>query len=191
MEPGRGVDESTDPELIRRFVAGDGEAFDALHLRHHPRVCRWLRGRGFGHADAVDIAQEAFVRVFRAAGRFDPAKGAFGAWLGTITRNCAARHAKRNGRETLVDIDDATKHPEDQHNTPDQQASQTEEHSAVNDCTKRLPVQLRQIIRLRYARGETTRIIAATIGISEASIRNRLTEATDLLRQCLEAKGIL
>jgi len=186
-----GVEENTDAELIRRFVAGDGEAFDALHLRHHPWVCRWLRGRGFGHADAVDIAQEAFVRVFRAADRFDASKGVFGSWLGAITRNCATRHAQRTGREHASALEDPAACLEDPDLSPDQQAARTEEHAAVDDCTERLPVQLRRIIRLRYARGETTRTIAATVGISEASVRNRLTEASDLLRQCLEAKGIL
>ena len=184
------MSECNDVELVDRFIAGDSAAFDALHQRYHRRVCAWLRRRGLIDADTMDVAQDVFVRVFRAMGQFDSGRGTFVTWLGTIARNCASRHIARHGRERDLDRPEAwatrTEQP-----TPDELAARTEQRDAVADCTGRLPSELRRIIRLRYARSDTTRTIAATVGISEGSVRNRLAEAKDLLEQCLKGKGIL
>jgi len=102
-----------------------------------------------------------------------------------------ARHARRNADRQQFDANDPAWAIEGRDKPPDQQAAEMEQHAAVDDCTERLPGQLRRMIRLRYARGDTTRTIAAAMEISEGSVRNRLVEAKDLLRRCLEAKGIL
>jgi RNA polymerase sigma factor (sigma-70 family) len=74
---------------------------------------------------------------------------------------------------------------------PGLELESSERAAAVEDCVSRLPVELRRIVELRYVGERTTRDIAAAAGISEASVRNRLSEARDALAQCLGRKGVL
>ncbi len=182
----------SDAELVAQFVAeGHATAFDVLHERHYRWVCARLRRQGLGHADAADVAQEALVRAYRSAARFDPQRGAFTTWLGAIARNCLIRHFTRNARQTPADAMALAESLPAPDADPVDLAASAEEVDAVDDCVGKLPEQLRRIVRLRYAGGLTTRAIAASVGISEGSVRNRLTEAGELLRRCLGGKGIL
>ena len=185
------MDSCGDADLVARFTGGDAGAFDALHRRHAGWVCAYLRRAGLGHADVADVAQDAFVRAFRAAGQFDPARGTFGGWLAAIARNCLVRHLQRMRSAKTADgtiLADSLPGREDD---PETASSRMEEAAAVEDCVSRLPGELRRIVALRYVAGQTTRSIAPAAGISEAGVRNRLAEAQALLRRCLESKGVL
>lgn len=183
--------EPADEALMRRVRQGDAAAFDALHRRHWPWVCAHLRRRGLSDADAADVAQEAFVRAYRSAGRFDEARGRFAAWLGTIARNCLVRHFERAGRELPADTGALAERLPDGQAGPATQLASAEEAAAVEDCVGRLPADLRRIVELRYVGGLATRAIAAAVGASEATVRNRLAEAKELLARCLGGKGVL
>jgi len=139
----------------------------------------------------ADVAQEIFVRVFRSARRYDGRRGPFGAYLAAITRNCLAQHFARAGRADAAPLAAAPEPTGPTDESPEAVAAATEELAVVDDCVAALPVELRRIVRLRYAGGQTTRAIAAAVGLSEASIRNRLAEAKAMLQRCLEDKGVL
>ncbi|HTZ72928.1 MAG TPA: RNA polymerase sigma factor [Candidatus Aquilonibacter sp.] len=79
--------ELTDEALIARMVDGDEEAFSALYRRKHPSVYRFALRMSGNRALAEDVTQEVFVALIRDAKRFDPAKGAFAAFLFGIARN--------------------------------------------------------------------------------------------------------
>lgn len=176
---------------MRRFVGGDAGAFGALHARHFDRVYGAMRRAGLDHAAAADLAQDVFLRVVQAAGQFDPTRGSFAAWTGAIARHCLARHFAATGRQVNVDaalLADSQVGREDE---PPVRAVTAEEIAAVDDCVSRLPADLRRIVERRYVEGQTTRAIAAAVRISEAGVRNRLSEAKDLLARCLGGKGVL
>ncbi|MFT7462796.1 MAG: RNA polymerase sigma-70 factor (ECF subfamily), partial [Pseudohongiellaceae bacterium] len=93
-----------DHEIIRACLDGSSEAFTVLVKRHEQRAF-WAAYRVVGDADASrDVAQEAFVRVWRALDRFDFSM-AFTTWLYRITVNLAIDHLRRNKRHKGVDID--------------------------------------------------------------------------------------
>lgn len=75
--------------------------------------------------------------------------------------------------------------------SPSEEAEQHERIEAVGQYVAALPEELGRIIRLRYVEGRTTRAIAAATDIPEATVRLRLSEAHELLRQCLKARGLL
>ncbi len=185
------MEENSDAELVRRFLDGEPAAFDALHRRHVPHVRGRLRRSGLGEADVADVAQEVFVRVFRSGHRFDGQRGAFGAWLAAITRNCMARHFARAGRTNSAPLAASPEPADPADPPPGDVVASAEETGAVSECVAALPVELRRIVQLRYAGGQTTRAIAARVGLSEASIRNRLAEAKAMLRRALAERGFL
>jgi len=93
-----------DHEIIRACLEGSQEAFAALVKRHEERAF-WAAYRVLGDAEAArDVAQEAFVRVWRALDRFDFSM-AFTTWLYRISVNLAIDHLRRNKRHKAVDVD--------------------------------------------------------------------------------------
>src|SRR5467141_2642418 len=101
MEAAPGRPES-DAQLVARFQGGDESAYDTLVLRHRAAVYRLafrLVGR---HAEADDVAQEAFLRAYRGLGRFR-GEAAFGTWLTRIAVNLALN--ARRIRGPLVPIE--------------------------------------------------------------------------------------
>ncbi|MEM7248564.1 MAG: RNA polymerase sigma factor [Acidobacteriota bacterium] len=93
--------ETSDENLLRLHLAGEPTALSDLIERHQPWVFRYLRQR-VGADDAVDLAQEVFVRVARAAPKFG-FKARFSTWLFSITRNVATNHLSRHRRHRFVD----------------------------------------------------------------------------------------
>lgn len=179
----------TDAELVSRFQAGDVSAFDVLHSRHFGRVYGLLRNRGLDHADAADVAQEAFLRMVRFADGFDPTKGEFGHWLMRIAINCLRSHwtgrGRRDGMMAGVESEQI-----DASAGPAELAAKAERDRLVDKCVRKLPRPLKRIVRMRYVDGWTTRQIAAAVGVSEASVRNRLNEAREILTASLAAAGL-
>src|SRR5262245_12558446 len=95
------MDES-DETLMRRVGGGDGEACRTLVERHLGRVVAFA-GRTLGNrADAEDVAQETFFRLWRKAGRWRPGEARLTTWLHRVALNlCLDRIARR--RETPLD----------------------------------------------------------------------------------------
>jgi len=174
-------------ELIRRCLAGEAAAFEALHAAHAGRVTGYLLRCGFAGPDADDVAQEVFWRAFKSLRTFDPARGALRTWLGAIARNAARRHWARRRPDAALDPELAEAMFEAPPN-PDG-PEHREEVAAVRDCVAALPADLARIVRLRYVDALTTRGVAAAAGIPEATVRLRLTQAKGLLAACLRGKG--
>lgn len=97
----------TDAQLLALSARGDADAFAELHRRHHQLARRvaWAACRSAELAE--DVAQEAFLDVWRAAGRYDPARGAVGPWIARIVRNRAVdAHRRAASRPRLVAVAD-------------------------------------------------------------------------------------
>lgn len=178
-----------DAQLISRCMDGDGEAQRGLYGRHGPRVRAFFARTGFEAADADDLAQETFLRVFASLHTFDISRGTLGGWLSTIAKNVARKQWRKRpapedydpqlAQQTLAaSIDEAAR------------AESREELSAVEECVKLLPGDLGIIIRQRYVEGLTTRGIAQAADLPESTVRLRLAQAKEMLAKCLENKGI-
>ena len=177
-------------QLIARAAGGDREAFEPLHAACAGRVRAYLLRSGFTSADADDLGQETVLRAFRGLRTFDPDRGSWLAWIGTIARNVARRQWKRrkapeNFDPLLADEMFAAD------SEPVDRPEVREEIAAVRDCVAALPAELGRIVRLRYVDAMTTRGIAAQTHMAEATVRLRLKEAGELLEACLAGKGIV
>ena len=178
----------SDQHLISRCLAGDDAAAESLYRRHAGRVAAYLLRSGFDWADVEDLTQAVFYRAFRSLGTFDAARGGFRTWLGAIARNAARKQwSGRAGGSFDPELADEMFAAAD---NPGQSPEALEEAEAVRACVSALPEQLARVVRLRYVDGLTTRGIAESTQMPEATVRLRLSQALGSLKTCLKAKGV-
>jgi RNA polymerase sigma-70 factor (ECF subfamily) len=181
--------DASDEERMARCRAGDEEAFRALYDAHAGRVKAYFLRAGFAPADADDLTQQVFLRVFRSIHTYDPARGSVTPWLGAIARNVARKVWARRPEPEHVDPELAEAMFAAGPN-PSDPAELHEELDALAVCIEALPVELARLIHLRYVQARTTRGMAALTGMPEATVRLHLKKAARLLEQCLDAKGV-
>jgi RNA polymerase sigma-70 factor (ECF subfamily) len=182
--------DAQEQKLISLSQSGNRNAFGALHAAYACRVRAYFRRMGSTEVDAEDLVQDTFVRAFKSIGTFAPERGEFMAWLGAIARNVARRRAGRSPNPDLFDpeLAEAVFVAQDD---PVAQSQAREEAISVGDCVDSLPAQLALILRLRYVEARTTRGVSSVMDIPETTVRLRLKQAQDMVRRCLEEKGIL
>src|SRR3569832_2488936 len=84
-----------DEFLVRQILGGNREAFRRLALRYQRPLFRFLGLLGFAQDAAEDLAQQTFLRVYRALGSFAPRQAKFSTWLFTIAKRLAANERQR------------------------------------------------------------------------------------------------
>ena len=179
----------SDESIVSTCLAGDAAGFEAIHAAHGRRVMAYLRRSGFRQHDAEDLCQETFVRVFRHLHSFDPARGSLGGWISAIAHNVVRKHWRRSGAAT-GQFDPELAEQTLSEGDPVDTVEQADTNRAVDDCVSQLPPELGRLVSLRYVEARTTRGMAEVMGIPEATVRLRLDKAKDLIRRCLEGKGI-
>jgi RNA polymerase sigma-70 factor (ECF subfamily) len=182
-----------DPALVARAQAGDDDAIRALIERLHRPVLatvhRFLGSRF--RADVEDVAQEIFLKVFRAIERFDPARGVkFTTWVYTFVRNHCFDVLKRRRLLTVPlaggDADDRPIDPADEHSpegpreiSNQELGQQIEQALDALGPDQRLAFVLREYEGLDYAR------IAEITEVSEGTVKSRIHRAKEALRKQL------
>jgi RNA polymerase sigma-70 factor (ECF subfamily) len=173
-----------DHELIRSCLEGNHEAFAALVRRHEQRSF-WAAYKIVGESEAArDVAQEAFVRVWRALDRFDFSM-AFSTWLYRITVNLAIDHLRRNKRHKGVDIDvfrEAVADPRGDQ-APERRQDSRETARSVRAVLETLDEKYRTVLVLRDLEGLSSKQISDITGIAHATVRWRLHVARKQFRE--------
>jgi RNA polymerase sigma factor (sigma-70 family) len=156
-------------------------------------LCReWYQAHGASvynyfrfHAPQVDVAEdltaETFLKVVRAADRFDPARGSAKAWILTVARNVLAdwrRRARLRHYVTLGTMHDLVYEAP----SPEERLLREEEVGRLLDAVATLAEADRELVGLRYGSGLDTSEVAQILGISEGSVRTRLWRVLGRLR---------
>ena len=173
-----------DHEIIRACLEGSQEAFAALVKRHEERAF-WAAYRVLGDAEASrDVAQEAFVRVWRALERFDFSM-AFTTWLYRISVNLAIDHLRRNKRHKAVDVDILHEGLADESVDTAPEAGQGARELAVRvrGVLDTLDEKYRTVLALRDLEGLSSKQISDITGITHATVRWRLHVARKHFRE--------
>ena len=179
----------TDKELVRRVQAGDHAAFDLLFLRYRHKVHGLVSRYVSPPEDVDDIAQEAFIKAYRALPRFR-GESAFYTWLYRIAVNTAKNHlASRSRRPPSVDIDaddadlgniaEALKDEDD----PEGALRQDELREAVAAAITALPGDLRSALTLREFDGLSYAEIAEIMDCPVGTVRSRIFRAREAVDQ--------
>lgn len=182
-------DERPDGELMARVARGDTDAFDALFLRHQRPVFGFLLRMVADAGLAEDLAQECFLRVWRARHTYRP-MAAFRTWLFTIARRLALDALKRS-RVEVAALEPALEEgrplsPEAvarlQADGPEQRVLARAMERAMEDALCRLSAELREVVLLRETEGLTYDEIAAITGCPVGTVKSRLNAARARLR---------
>ena len=185
----------TDLMLVERTVAGDQKAFELLVIKYQRRIER-LIGRMVRDVDLVeDIAQETFIRAYRALAQFR-GDAQFYTWLYRIAVNTAKKALMDLKRDPLVsesalrgggDDEDETSAVENEltsSETPETILAAKEIAGAVNSAMEALPEELRQAVTLREIEGLSYEEIAEVMNCPIGTVRSRIFRA----REAISAK---
>jgi len=162
-------------------AARDQRAFRMLMERHMARAIG-LAERVVGNADADDVAQEAFLRVWRRAGSYDPAAGRFTTWLYRIVLNLAIDGRRR---QRHVEIEQALEVP-DGAPGPVQLLMAEERGRWLAAAMAALPERQRAALALFHMEGLSAREAAQVMNVTEKAFESLLTRARSALRQRAE-----
>ena len=185
----------TDLMLVERTVAGDQKAFELLVLKYQRRIER-LIGRMVRDTDLVeDIAQETFIRAYRALAQFR-GEAQFYTWLYRIAVNTAKKALVDLKRDPTVsetalrgggDEEDETSGVENElttAETPETVLAAKEIAATVNSAMEALPEELRQAVTLREIEGLSYEEIAEVMNCPIGTVRSRIFRA----REAISAK---
>ena len=174
-----------------RVKTGDLKAFEELVERHQHSVVGTAAKMLGCAAEAEDIGQQVFVRVWRSAARYEPA-AKFTTWLMTITRNLVFNEMRRRRRTNLLpmetDQDDAAQHQfaDDETPAPSQRLLDTELQEAIDAAIASLPENQRVAIVLRRYEGMPYEEIAKVLKTSVPAVKSILFRARSDLKERLK-----
>jgi len=177
--PGR-VDDFDD---VRACQRGDREAFDRLVERYQRAVYRLCYRYVNRHEDANDLAQETFLKAYRAIDRFR-GDSAFSTWIYRIAVNCCLnfRSARRPETTALSDsLSDASPRA-------DAEVEREDEASRVRAAVARLPERQRATLILKVYQELTHEEVAGILGSSVGTVKANLFHALKNLRKLLESE---
>lgn len=173
----------TDEALVAAIAQGDESAFAQLIARHGPRVLALAR-RLCSAADAEDIVQEVFIRVWQEAVRWQPGKAAYSTWLYRVTLNLSLNQQQRvQARfEPLAAYESDLLCPQP---NAEQRLDQEQSVNALQQALERLPQAQQIAAQLRYSTELPVAEIAQIMGLSRKAVESLLVRARQGLRQHL------
>lgn len=179
--------EVSDHEWVRRAQAGDESAFEALVRRHQTRALRVARNLVADADEAQDLAQEAFLRVFRSLERFDFAHE-FSTWLYRIVTNLAIDHLRRRRvtRSTsAASEDDGSDFDlvDEQAPAPERRMDAAETALRVRACIASLAPHFQTVLVLRELEGLACTEISRIVGATHVTVRWRLHRGRKLFQE--------
>ena len=174
----------TDAALMEAVRDGNHRAFEFLVERHKDALVNYLVYNTGSRARAEEIAQETFLRAYKAANRYTE-QGRFAGWLFRIAINLARTDARRRSR-WLQRADQVRCHlHEVETTTPDLRVRGQQEQDAVRQALARLPALYREAVVLREIEGWTYDAIAQTLQIAVGTAKSRVHRGKALLQRDL------
>ena len=180
-------DREIDHALLRRCQAGEEDAFASLVRRHERRAWRVARQMVPSDEDAQDLAQEAFLRVFRNLERFD-FQHEFTTWLYRIVTNLCIDHLRKRrpmvstsaaGEEDEADLD-LVDHRDER---PSDAIESAETVDEVQACLEALAPHFQSVLVLRELEGLPCTEIAEIVGATHVTVRWRLHRGRKLFQE--------
>ena len=182
-------EQTTDQELVERVQAGDKKAFDLLVLKYHNRIVKLVSRFVHDPIEAQDVAQEAFIKAFRAIEGFR-GESAFYTWLYRIATNAAKNYlVSQSRRPPAVGVDamEAEQYAVDtrlkEKDTPEGLAVTEELKSVIFKTIESLPDDLKEAITLREIECMSYEDIALVMGCPVGTVRSRIFRARDAIDQ--------
>ena len=184
-------------DLAARCLAGDAVAWETLARTQHRRVygiCYRFTG---SQANAEDMTQEAFLKMYRNLGNFDATKGGFTTWLTTLTRNLLVDNYRRSRMDRVSDSLDETYDGEDDGMTradkladggksQEQIVSGQQLRVQIQAALKQVSPELREAVILRDLEDMDYKDIAEVLGVPQGTVKSRISRGRAELARLLK-----
>ncbi len=178
---------NVDRELVARVQQGDKRAFDILVQRYQHKIIKLVSRYVHDSTEALDIAQEAFIKAYRALPGFR-GDSAFYTWLYRIAINTAKNYLVAQGRRppgSDIDAQEAEQYDGQsslkEYETPERLLLRDEIEATVYAAINELPEDLRTAITLREFEGMSYEEIAQTMGCPIGTVRSRIFRAREAI----------
>lgn len=178
----------SDGELLERFLGGDESAFESLVIRHEMSVRKLVSGLLRDPGTAEDVAQEAFLRVYRHAPSLEQPE-AFRAWLYRIAINSARDALRRRQRRREVSLEDIEQPARAVPGTVEDLAAARELRRDMTQALAEMRDEHRAPFVLREVEGLTYKEIASVLGWPLGTVQVRIHRARQELRVLLAKHG--
>jgi RNA polymerase sigma-70 factor (ECF subfamily) len=189
------MDDRSDERLMELIGQEDEEAFTTLMRRHKDLVYGTAyRMLGPYAAETEDLAQQVFIKVWRAAPRYRPQpQTQFTTWLLTICRNCVFTQLKKSKRTQASPLEYHGEHGEEESHYPDHtmltpaaEMLEVELSAKLHGAIQNLPESQRAVLTLRQQEQLDYEEIAQIMKVSASSVKSLLFRARDTLRENLK-----
>ena len=189
--PSEPTPERSDEEIVADVLAGDQELYGEIVVRYQGRLVNYLFRLLRNLDDAHDLAQEVFLKVYRALDRFDP-RYRFSTWLFRVGQNAAIDHIRKR-RPKVVSI----QRPDDEAGgdrewefpslepTPYGDTRNAERGEAIQEAVACLPWEYRELIVLRHFGELSYEEIATLKEMPLGTVKNKLFRGRQMLKQTL------
>ncbi|MCI2961544.1 MULTISPECIES: RNA polymerase sigma factor RpoE [Shewanella] len=182
----------SDQQLVERVQQGDKNAFNLLVLKYQSKVISLISRYVRNQADVADVAQEAFIKAYRALPNFR-GESAFYTWLYRIAVNTAKNYLVSQGRRTPandVDAEDAEYYEGSdalkEFASPERLLLSDEIKKVIFDTLETLPEELRMAISLRELDGMSYEDIAIVMDCPVGTVRSRIFRAREAIDKKLQ-----
>jgi RNA polymerase sigma-70 factor (ECF subfamily) len=179
----------TDKELIEKSLSGDYIAFEELVHRYENKVYTVAYRFMGNHADACDLAQEAFIKMYQALPKFR-GDSSFMTWIYHITANVCRDELRRRQKKQTLSLDDdsddnvapkltiASDEP-----GPEEIIESIELSAQVQQCLNMMSEDYRLVLIMREIQGLSYDEIAETMNISLGTVKSRLSRARAVFKE--------
>jgi len=191
-----GVLETDWSQVVQRCMAGDSGAWAELVRAQHRRVyglCYRFTGNA---ADAEDLTQDVFLKIYSNLSSFDLARGSLQVWITTMTRNLLVDNFRRTRHQRVTSsLDDGWESAEElkpidrltaRGASPLESAAKMELGKMVQEALARVSIELREAVILRDLQDLDYKEIAQVLGIPEGTVKSRISRGRAELARLLE-----
>lgn len=196
LEPEVLEDTTSDHALLEATRTGDQDAFAELVSRYRNQITSYIYRMTSDYDGAVDLAQETFVRVYRARDRYQRSY-AFSTYIYRIATNLAISELRKRKRRKLVSLtgffqqsdggEPKELNPPDCRPLQDSELVDAERRNAVQRAIGTLPEKYRAPLILRDVDGRSYDEIAKILETSEGTVKSRISRARGFLREKMRA----
>lgn len=177
--------EASDDELMARVAQRDQAAFSRLSSRHLASIHRYLVRLTGSRADADELSQETFLRVWQRADGYRAGTVRFSTWLHRVAHNLAVDELRRRRGESLDADDEAAQGYIDPAAGPEQQHARARASERLEQAVRALPATQRAALMLCQVQGFSNQEAAEIMGMGIRAIESLIARARRSLREQL------
>lgn len=185
----------SDEQLVSRFKEGSMEAFEELVRRYETKIYNLVYRFMGNHADAGDLAQEAFIRAYRALSKFR-GESSFSTWIYKVTANVCRDELRKQRRKKNISLDELEGGQReiavaDTSSLPEETFERRELQNRIQVYLNQLSEDHRLILLMREMQDMSYEEISEVMQCSMGTVKSRLSRARTALKKIMKSAGKL